>query len=85
MSDVRIPAIDDLIGLMPAEGVPWIRMGALAWIEAAKSGVEIDCPYAAQSEEFAYWHMGYIGAQVLPSCHGYIERMTANACNSNPH
>lgn len=85
MTNDRTPDIDDLLGLMPDEGVPWIRLGALAWHESAKSGVVITCPYAEQSEESAYWHMGYIGAQVLPSCQVYIERMRANEHRAHPH
>lgn len=63
-------SIDDLLGLMPPEGHPWIHLGALAYAESLKSGSLIVCPYADATEEANYWHLGFIGAQVLESYAG---------------
>lgn len=61
----RPTSIDDLLGLMPEQGIPWIRIGALAYAESLKSGCDLVCPYADATEESNFWHLGYIGAEVI--------------------
>lgn len=70
-------SIDDLLGLMPPEGRPWIHLGALAYEESFKSGVPIACPYADATEESEYWHLGFIGAQIVRDA-----RQTQNAIDA---